>query len=522
VIQKSKIDFHRAIIFHVSTFLSVGYFTGVSNFFAAYYNPVRSLTTFKSVAVQNLWPNIQTTVAELNSVELSRVVGQLGGQLVVVLSLIGTVYAVYLAYKKKEYVIGLNLLFWWVASLYTTGQGIRFILLVIFPFIIGLGYFLKLVLFDLSRIFDNYFKIPSSIGSATSGLLIFMILLPGILAGVQVAQQSVPSMDDGWYNSLTYINDNMDENVIITSWWDFGYWFRSVAERPVTFDGGTQVGYNAYWVGKALSADEYTSTGIIRMLNCGQNTAFETLIPELDDYQVTIDLLEDLVVLPYADAEQELLNQGLPTTVLQYTHCDAPQSVVIASGDMVSKAGVWAHFGAWNYTKAKMYQDVHALDVNAALNMLQNDYGLESSSAVVEFNLMQAGGDQYISPYPQLLTSFTCTGDESMVCNVNYQNLNVRIDYDLVTGEFNYTGNYEVDHIIIDNYTIPRSSGSGLSIKIDTATNKGYLGSNEVVDGLFANMYYLQSSDCYELAYTGQSNSAGNVMVWLSDYSCLE
>lgn len=522
LIQKKEIGLHRAAIFHISTFISTGFFTNPSNFFSAYMQPLSSVLNFKSVGVTKLWPNIQTTVAELNAVGLDRVIGQLGGQLIFILSILGTFYALYLAYKKKDYFIAVYLVVWWLAAIYTTGKGVRFILMVIFPFIIGLAYFIKFVLVALPKIAFDSLKIPVNITKLVSLVVVSIIVLPSVLSGVAIAQSSVPSMDDGWYNSLTFIRDNVSEDVIMTSWWDFGYWFRSVADRPVTFDGGTQIGYNAYWVGKALSTDEHLSTGIIRMLNCGQNTAFETLVNYTSGYQETIDLLETIVVLPKSDAEKIFTELGLPMETLEYTHCDAHNSIVVASGDMVGKASVWGHFGAWNFTRAEMFQSVHSLPASEALLMLKDNYGLTDSTAVIEYNAMQQGGDDYISPYPQLLTSFSCKGEDTLFCDVKVQSLSISLTYTKSTGELNVSGNYGVDIVQVDDTIILSESNTGLGVYIDSEKSSGYLASEELVDGMFANMYYLEFSECYNLLYTGQSNSMGKVMIWESDYSCLE
>jgi len=522
LVQKKEVGLHRAIIFHIVTFISTGFFKSPSNFFTAYMQPLNSLLNFKSVAVTSLWPNIFTTVAELNAVGIDRVISQLGGQLILILSLIGTCYALYLAYKKRDYFIAVYLLIWWLAAIYTTGKGIRFILLVIFPFIIGLAHFVQFILSVVPKAAFESLKIPVNITKSVSLVVVSIIFLPSILSGVAIAQSSVPSMDDGWYNSLTFVRDNVSEDVIMTSWWDFGYWFRSVADRPVTFDGGTQVGYNAYWVGKALSSNEYLSTGIIRMLNCGQNTAFETLVNHTGGYQETIDILETIVVLPLAGAEKVFIELGLPMETLEYTHCDADNSIVVASGDMIGKSSVWGHFGAWNFTRAEMFQAVHSLPAPEALSILKNDYGLTDSIAVNEYNGMQQGGDNYISPYPQLLSSFSCSGDDELFCEVNIQSLSLTVMYTKSTGAVNVSGNYDLEVVQVDNNIVFNDVDTGLGVYIDSTKSTGYLASVELVGGMFANMYYIGSSDCYNLLYTGQSNSAGKVMIWESDYSCLE
>ena len=82
-------------------------------------------------------------------------------------------------------------------------------------------------------------------------------------------------MTDGWYNSLTKIKEESQEDAIINSWWDFGHQFITVSKRGATFDGGSQNRPMAHWIGNALlTSDEKTTVGILRMLDCDSNGAF--------------------------------------------------------------------------------------------------------------------------------------------------------------------------------------------------------------------------------------------------------
>ena len=71
---------------------------------------------------------------------------------------------------------------------------------------------------------------------------------------------------------------NTSSETVVMSWWDFGHLFAVAADRPVTFDGGSQNTPRAYWIGKALTtSNETLSLGILRMLSSSGDLAYETL-----------------------------------------------------------------------------------------------------------------------------------------------------------------------------------------------------------------------------------------------------
>ena len=175
-----------------------------------------------------------------------------------------------------------------------------------------------------------------------------------------IALNEVPSYTDAWHSTLTKIKKESGTDAIITSWWDFGHWFKWGSDRAVTFDGASQNTPQAHWVGKALlSKNENVSLGILRMLDCGGNKATE-LVNERFDLLESVILVNELILLDKDGAEQYLLNKkfGVVETenILLNTHCVPPESFVIVSSDMVGKSGVWGHFGSWNFERAKIWK----------------------------------------------------------------------------------------------------------------------------------------------------------------------
>ncbi|MBS3127505.1 hypothetical protein J4228_05055 [Candidatus Woesearchaeota archaeon] len=100
---------------------------------------------------------------------------------------------------------------------------------------------------------------------------------------------------------------------------------------------------------------------------------------------------------------QELgLTKEQAKTMLEYTHCaDLIPNYYITSEDMVGKAGVWGHFGSWDFTKATMYQNTHNLARADAVAYLTTTFNLSEEEADRMYSEIQTTkGDQWIAPWP--------------------------------------------------------------------------------------------------------------------------
>ena len=149
----------------------------------------------------------------------------------------------------------------------------------------------------------------------------------------------------------------MDNSTVITSWWDFGYVFEIAADRQVTFDGGSQSGERAFWLGQAMTTDNLElSAGIFRMLDTTGTKAGDLLTNYTGDNGTSSKILIDILPRTADDATKTListyhLNSDQAAKVVNYTHPENPRPVIfVASSDMLQKAGWWSYFGAWNFT----------------------------------------------------------------------------------------------------------------------------------------------------------------------------
>lgn len=190
-------------------------------------------------------------------------------------------------------------------------------------------------------------------------ILVLLAVISAPIAGAYVIASSVvPGTDDGMFNSMEWINNNTSENTVITSWWDFGHLFAAVAERPVTFDGGSQNSPRAYWVGKAmLTSNETLSAGIFKMLATSGDDAYLTLDNYTNDSGKSAEILTQTLGVDRESALEIMTTEYNLTVeqsrdVLQYSHPENPSpSVFVASADMLGKSGWWAYFGSWDFNK---------------------------------------------------------------------------------------------------------------------------------------------------------------------------
>ena len=188
-------------------------------------------------------------------------------------------------------------------------------------------------------------------------LIVLALVSPTVCGAYITANQVVPGTNDAMWNSMTWINQNTENNTVITSWWDFGYLFEIAADRQVTFDGGSQSGDRAYWLGQAMTtSDLQYSAGIFRMLDSSGTKPQQDLYNAAGDYGKTTEILKEILPMTAKNASDTLVNKYHLTNeqaqeVVNGTHPANPRPVTfVASSDMLQKAGWWSYFGDWNFT----------------------------------------------------------------------------------------------------------------------------------------------------------------------------
>jgi dolichyl-diphosphooligosaccharide--protein glycosyltransferase len=408
----------------LSSLIFVTLFTNFKTFLSIIKAPV-SFLFLKEAAKSTLWPNVYTTVAELNEINFSQTIEQLGGNILFLVSIIGI--SLLLLKKNKiqsEIKYGILLLVWLLTTLYTTSQGIRFVMLVIPIFAIGIGIFAGRMFEFISNWSNKELGINKKLISILLITLILFSLNPLWISAKNTAKHEVPAMNDAWFNGLTKIKEETSENAIITSWWDFGHWFKVIADRRVTFDGASQNRPQAHWVGKALlTNNEKESIAILKMLDCGGNNAYNILLEKTNDPLLTKKLI-DQIILEEKNIAKTILEEHIENAeeILENTHCNPPEAYLITSEDMVSKSGVWTHFGSWNFERSFIYNTIKENNKQDSINIMKErlDYSSEKAEETYEKvkNLSEQDVNLWIAPYSSYSTlpSNCQTQEEIIVC----------------------------------------------------------------------------------------------------------
>ncbi len=427
------------VTYLISAALFVTLFVDFNSYTSALLKPLKFMK-IKDVAVKTVWPNVMTTVAEFNTVDFSKIVTQMGGKLLFYIAIAGIVLTVFRKDERDK--IDLKHFFllsmWFVGTAYAFTKGTRFALLMVPAFAIAFGVAIGYVFKVVSEWSSRELKINMELSKIMLFIVLALLLVSPVKSGNNVAKHEIPSFNDAWHDTLRGIHDASDDS-IITSWWDFGHWFVTMGERRVTFDGGDQ-GKRIHWVGRSLvTDDEEESAAILKMLNCGQEESHRKLKEYLEDDYKAVMLLKNIIMMDRSEAEQILKENGLSdaqvTEVLDLSHCDnLIDNFYIASEDMVGKAGVWGHFGSWDFEKASMYNKVKKIkSYEEGISILKEEFNLSPEKADnYYYEIKNKDADKWISPWPGYYSSLSnCKKEDNVIfCNNGVEvNLNTMEPY---------------------------------------------------------------------------------------------
>jgi len=493
IISSLKNELYTLVSFVVSSAIFSYMINGTNIFYSSYEGIFGSISRIAGISQTNIWPNVLSSVAELNPASFTQVISSVGGKIVFFIALMGILFLTldfkikneslrlyikalivvsiiwFYLFIYKNFLIKLtansSLLFlfllflpvgvglivslfekntsekifltilisiWVSGTIYMSLNGVRFILLLAPAFAISFGLGLYYIAKYINSSIQSEFKISSSgiksqVGGYVVVLILFLVLFLPIYSNAQnISNNTLPNFDDAWYSSMYKIRDNSSENAIITSWWDFGHFFATVAQRGVTFDGGTQATPRSHWVGRLLMEnDEEKSQDILKMLVCGGNEAHNTMLSYTNGsnadavkinkiiYETlgknSIETREILRNNKYYEYTDEQIDK-----IMSYLSCEAPpENFLITSADMVGKAGVWAHWGSWDFTKKYVYDNYKKLSVEQIAQDIDENKTLIQSyiDQLNEIDTRSSAEDikredlvnQWFAPYPSYI-----------------------------------------------------------------------------------------------------------------------
>ncbi|WP_457611918.1 STT3 domain-containing protein [Methanocaldococcus sp.] len=322
----------------ILTFISLTVVYGINLALSPITTPLNINKVLSTYTLPTGWPNVYTTVAELNKPNSWGEIftNAIGSKYIAILGIFGVLLSMFsLRYEKFRIDIKypLLLIIWLIVTLYAATKGIRFAMLATSPLAIGFGIFIGQMVNLLKRkdilliyvigipsaiigllaLVNYYQKIPLILVPTTyvpymaAGFLItlallliykaidiylnrenkkdliikilsVMICIAAILPPLATAVpfSAVPTFNNGWKECLDWIKYNTPNNSVITSWWDNGHIYAWATRKMVTFDGGSQNSPRAYWVGRAFAtSNENLSVGILRMLATSGDEAYK-------------------------------------------------------------------------------------------------------------------------------------------------------------------------------------------------------------------------------------------------------
>lgn len=338
------------------------------------------------------WPNAFLTVGELNKSGIKNIIGLTGGILVFVSALLYLFYL--LADKKsKDYVsrqfMGFLFIFWVAVMICVSINAVRFSLLLTVPLAICFGLFWEGVFGLLSNFISRFWKFQirkEALFIIFSAIFCFFVFDKAI-----PETENVPLIRKSWWKVLSEIRVKTPNDAIINSWWDFGHWFKAIAERPVIFDGATQNTPLCYWMGRVFLTDNETeAVGILRMLNSGSNRAFEELEKLGMSKNKCLDILNEIIMFKKRHDADAALAKYLPKKedrdrILKYTHNPRP-AYFIVEPSLMPKMNAISFLGGWNFERAQIYNIFQKLGKAEFVDYLCKNHNYNKENALKLYN----------------------------------------------------------------------------------------------------------------------------------------
>ncbi|MBT3408218.1 hypothetical protein HOK68_04550 [Candidatus Woesearchaeota archaeon] len=545
-----KNTFYYSFSYFVLGSIFVVLIKGVGSLISLFKGPFGFLLLKETTKGISIWPNVYTTVAELNPSNFLNTFSSLSGGgslskgiLLTILGFIGLII-LFVERKNSNFNIKLSILgfVWFIVLFWTTFSGVRFIMVTVLPFAFIISIFFGKISKYLSEFSNKEFKLSLITSNLCIFVLVFLLLnlIFPLNTVYAFGSQSLPSLNDAWVSDLNKIKTETHNDSIITSWWDFGHQFITVSNRGATFDGGSQLGELAHWVGRSLlTNNESEAKNILRMLHCSNHRFGKELEKKYDNYD-TLRLIETVIFSSKENAKQILLNENYSVeevdVFLGMTHCTPQDGIFITSQDMVSKAAVWAHFGGWNFDRAYAWKSTNDLLYDDQIKIL-NEKNIKNPDKLIDSMNVNAYDEEsanyWISGFPNYVGNYPCQKNENeIICNVNTPQGALIYTHNLKNNQgsfqnnqkphsFNYlNSDYEFESINYENASI--------NFALTLYENDGRLlvsiSHPDLAGSMFSRLFYLNGLGLKNFKFFDEqrSQSGFKISSWLIDWDSNE
>ena len=359
--------------------------------------------------------------------------------------------------------------------------------------IYGIAIFLAIVAIGLFTVYgmksDASVKVPLKKTFVIIAIVIALVS-PSVCGAFMISETVVPGTSDPMWNAMQWIDETQSNDTVITSWWDFGYLFEIAADKQVTFDGGSQTGSRAFWLGKAMTTEDLElSAGIFRMLDTSGERAVQKLVNVTGDTGKSVDILVEILPKSSSDAQKTLvdkykLSSADANEVISYTHPANPRPVIfVASSDMLQKAGWWSYFGSWNFENQSSQNYNYYIPTNGGGTIEPGSSGnisvLNSQGMLVNAVIERGNGNNTTTAHIECVHSES--GEKIMVNDTEYNPLKAS---NLILIE---------DNILMKNESIKGAEDGNFTLFLMGNDNQytPILIHNKLVNSMFTKLYLL-------------------------------
>ncbi len=213
------------------------------------------------------------------------------------LALFGSYFAIRRMEEKRLF----SLLFF-LSSIYFTGSMVRLALILSIPASLMAAYGLKELLTPfvsaMSRGVDRrprrrrvVFGVSREMGAIFT-VFILIASLPTVWSAADsadrptsLASSSVPGTIGGrypqdWLQALVWMRDNAPDDAVVVSWWDYGYWIETLANKTTLADGATKNTHQIAQIARIMMYNHSESLPILERYNATHIVVFNTFNPQ--------------------------------------------------------------------------------------------------------------------------------------------------------------------------------------------------------------------------------------------------
>lgn len=582
-----------------------------------YESLVGSVSILAGISKDIIWPNVLSSVAELNPASFPSIINSVGGNIIFVIAMVGIlllaldftprnekfnlfhkllvffsiiwfvaivnsglfvnltanqpklfmillflpigialISSLFNEVDETKIFLSIMLSIWTAGTIYMSFNGVRFIVLLAPAFCVafglGLYYISNIINKFTNKEFDVQHKIKQVIPGFIFTTILFLILfMPIATQANAISKGTTPTFDDVWYNSMYKIKNESNPNAIITSWWDFGHFYSAISHRGTTFDGASQGTPKAHWVGRLLvENNEEVSHDILQMLVCGGDRTHETMLSYTSGTTADAVKINKIIYSTFGKPQKEKIkilkenkyykyDDNQVKEIMKNLACDnPPENYVITSEDMIGKAGVWAHWGSWDFTKKYVYDNYQVKTVE----QISSDIDENTTTIqkyVDELNAIDKRSiqedikrddliNQWLAPYPSYIPiqgryEYACQNQNTtLICQNG-------ITIDMMTGKV--SSGFSAD-VKFANLVYPTNDGKVNVVKqgegdIDVILVPRQTGFNVILaqyplgNSLFTKLYYLDGYGTTKFKKFDDERSVTGVSykIWKVDWS---